>query len=221
MIATQLPSDDGTLRGWLFQRLRRWEHLGIRRLPAGTLRVGHVPHRAPQAYMHYVLPPLHEAHVEELARQIGSPIPGTLALLYSQFNGFHLFSGMFAVYGLRFSYDRSDEVLMAEQPFDLRIERLAGVTEGISGLVFGSIGTERSYLSVLSDGEVGLFAPGRPDKALMRWQGADACVRDLVCRLEGCFNDEGRDIFHRELSTANVKARRKDLLGRVLGKLQS
>lgn len=100
-------------------KTEQWSVLGEKHYTDGTARIGHLPKRGIETYLHYWYGPLSEAEVEELERIAMQPIPESLRRFYLHHNGCNLFRGSIVVFGLRRSYDRADLGAMACNPFDL------------------------------------------------------------------------------------------------------
>ncbi|MEP9386637.1 SMI1/KNR4 family protein [Mesorhizobium sp. KR9-304] len=119
--------------GGLEAKAEQWSGLGVWRYADGTARIGHLPKRGIEAYLHYWYGPLSEAEVEELERIAMQPIPESLKRFYLHHNGCNLFGGSIFVFGLRKSYDRADFDAMACNPFDLRIPAITNRKRSPSG----------------------------------------------------------------------------------------
>ncbi len=152
----------------LMQIVRAWKLLGVKILPAGTQRIGHIPHLAPQAYLHDIFIGLEAHEILMIENQIGLPVPNSLKVFYSRHNGVNLF-GRFGVYGLRFHYDRANIPSILEQPYDIRtpniLERPRGAPKEI--IFIGSLSEEQIYAFAWPDGLVG-FWDKRTNKILDR-----------------------------------------------------
>ena len=96
------------------QLMESYDYLGRRVLPDGTRLIGHVPHVAPEAYLHVIFPRLSTEQVAEIGNRTGIPVPVVLASFLERVNGLRLFSKLF-IDGLRRSYSRSGDD--AWQPF--------------------------------------------------------------------------------------------------------
>ncbi len=144
----------------LLSRLSRWAGRGEQVLPAGTRRIGHAPDLAPEAYMHTLFPPLEEKGVRILEEQLERELPDQLSSFYKLHNGCLFFDELICVYGLRYSYDRSDVVTMLEQPYELRtfIYELDDFFDDCGQIPFGRIGhrDEPGYkvVTINYDGQV-------------------------------------------------------------------
>lgn len=91
--------------------------LGFRELSSGTKLIGHVPHVAPEAYLHLIFPPLPQKEIDNMVYQLGKDISIPLECFYLINNGINLFSGSLFINGLRRNYNRQGDDVW--QPFDL------------------------------------------------------------------------------------------------------
>ena len=129
------------------------EVLGARTTASGTRLVGHVPHVAPEAYLHIVFPPLDGVRLSALEQAIGRPVPPAYRRLLSITNGLDLFSSSLSIYGHRTSYARAGDA--ARQPFSAVVPNTAERPPGIpnDAVVVGGYGRDGSQIYVL-DGAV-------------------------------------------------------------------
>ena len=88
--------------------MQRARNLGERRLKNGAQLIGHVPHVAPEAWLHAMYPPIHDFEIRELESQIGIHFPEEFSDFLNLCNGLSLFSGELSIYGRRESYSRTD-----------------------------------------------------------------------------------------------------------------
>jgi hypothetical protein len=94
----------------------RAKALGHRVLDNGTELVGHVPHVAPQAWLHTLFAPLPAADIAAWEQARGGTFPPALRAFFAHHNGLNLFSTGLALNGKRHSYERTGDA--ARQPFD-------------------------------------------------------------------------------------------------------
>lgn len=170
--------------------LHRWDHLGVRPLPNDTILIGHVPHVAPEAWLHKVYAPLPAGDSEVLA---GLPVPvhPDYRALLARANGLNLFSGHLCVYGVRSSYARRGEARW--QPFDLRIpntfERVPGAPS--DALVAGiNTHTQDAFAILHGSGEVVRWPRDRPE-VLERWDSLAEMLMSEVERLASLCDEAG------------------------------
>jgi hypothetical protein len=138
-----------------------WAAQGEQVYPDGTRRIGHIPHCAPEAYLHRLFAPLDEPSIEELQNQLDWDFPESFRRFLSLHNGVGVFSMFINVYGMRTSWTRTDPVVAAQQPFSIlnpNVDRRPA--EAPDDLLFiGSLGDQRDLIGMLPDGEVSLWMP--------------------------------------------------------------
>jgi len=139
-----------------------WAKLGSRQYLNGTLRIGHVPHIAPEGYLHRLLPPITKCDMEDLQDAIGIEFPVSLSNLLFLHNGLSLFDLHVTIEGRRTSYRRSDMDAMMEQPYDMvlpnTIERPDSAPDEL--IFIGSLGDERQPVVMWPDGSISLWDTG-------------------------------------------------------------
>lgn len=136
-----------------------WGRLGSRQYLNGTWRIGHVPHIAPEGYLHHLLPPISNEDLETLQDVIGIDFPTRLCDLLSLHNGLELFDLLICIKGRRTSYRRSDFDAMMEQPFDMVLSNtLERPDSAPDELIFiGCLGDERQPVVMWPDGSISLW----------------------------------------------------------------
>jgi hypothetical protein len=142
----------------LLSHLKSWEYLGSRCYPNGTLRIGHIPHLAPEGYLHDVFPSLSETELQVLEKEIGLPLPSSFARFLRLHNGMNIFD-LVLIEGLRTSYARSNIDDMMEQPYDIVMRNtLSRPIEAPKDVVFvGALGDQRQPVALRPDGKVSLW----------------------------------------------------------------
>lgn len=95
----------------------RAKAFGHRVLSNGTELVGHLPHVAPEAWLHQLFAPLTATELAVWEQALGGALPPALRTFYRHHNGLNLFSRALALHGRRRSYERSGDA--AWQPFDV------------------------------------------------------------------------------------------------------
>ena len=140
-----------------------WNRLGSKRFPAGTLAIGHVPHVAPEAWLHLLMPPLDQDGLEVLQDQINRDFPSDLKRLMLLHNGMGMFSDLISIYGLRTSYQRSNMAAMQEMPFDMvrpnTLERPRNVPDDL--IFFGSFDYALASVAIEPDGTISVWSKPR------------------------------------------------------------
>lgn len=166
---------------------------GSRTLADGTLLAGHVPHVAPEAWFHQVFPPLSEADVVQLEREIlrRAIPPAYRAFLTGCSNGLRLFSGSLSLYGLRRNYIRTGDAVW--QPFAIETPNLYERPRDASNSCFfiGGYNWDGSRLYI--EGEEVFRCSRRSAEPLDRWEGFwDMLLRETE-RLSMLFDENGRE----------------------------
>jgi len=82
----------------------------------GAHLYGHVPHVAPQAWLHIIYPALNDEELADLESTLRRPVPPEYRQLLKVTNGLTLFSGAVDLYGRRRDYSRRPSIRL---PFDL------------------------------------------------------------------------------------------------------
>ena len=81
------------------QLLLKFDHLGHMQLENGTYLTGHVPCRAPLAYLHHVYPAAEDWQVKVISSYFGTTIPTEYLQFLKHHNGINLFLGELCVFG--------------------------------------------------------------------------------------------------------------------------
>lgn len=174
--------------------VRKAECLGTRELTTGVRLVGHVPHVAPEAYLHLVFPPLDSAQIEKIEEALGRSLPQSLAVLLTKANGLDLFSSSLSINGLRHNYSRTGDE--AWQPFDIITPNVHERPPEMdsSFVIFGSYDSDGSLLTISED-SLEIFRCDRlTSKLLNRWVSLGTMLVNEVDRLDGLFDKNGRQL---------------------------
>jgi hypothetical protein len=99
----------------IFGIIEQAKSFGFRELENGARLYGHVPHVAPQAWLHLLFAPLSDQDVMSLEKNMGQTIPSDFREFLFVTNGIGLFSCSLSIYGKRTSYVRTGDA--AWQPF--------------------------------------------------------------------------------------------------------
>jgi hypothetical protein len=168
--------------------------LGERRLNNGARLIGHIPHKAPQAYLHILFP----AATRELMGQARDKLSAAAAfeqytVFLSEYNGGNFFLGSLALNGIRRGpISRSAE---DRQPFDLvelnSFERPKNAPLGI--LYIGSYNWDGSLIGIEPDGTI-LVCRKSDATPLARWPSLSEMLSNEIVRLGEFFDSEGRVI---------------------------
>jgi SMI1/KNR4 family protein SUKH-1 len=103
----------------LIELLTSAREFGYEKKPNGAELYGHVPHVAPQAWLHTIYPGLRPYEMDQLEQQIGCQIPPEYSWWLARSNGLNLYSGALSFYGLVRLRSRTPD---NRQPFELFLE---------------------------------------------------------------------------------------------------
>jgi hypothetical protein len=173
-----------------------WVRLGAKTYAAGTLRIGHIPHIAPEAYLHRLGPPLDKAGLELLQDEIGRDLHASVCELLLLHNGMDLYSQYVGINGRRTSYQRSDPDAMMEQPFDMVTpntrERPALAPEEL--IFIGSLGDERNYVAIWPGGSIAIWLRSQDTLVRTPYQTVFDFLLEEAQRAETLFDKIGHRI---------------------------
>lgn len=170
---------------------------GFRQLANGVRLYGHVPHVAPEAWLHQVYAPLVEDDLNWIEKKIGLPISSDLRQFFQLANGVGLFSVSLSIYGKRISYVRTGDD--AWQPFCIvtanTLERPTHAKS--SQIVIGGYQDDGSLLFLdFDDGKV-FRTKNRSKKVLNRWANFWTMLLEETRRLSELFDAEGHKLSDR------------------------
>ena len=167
-------------------------HLGERRLDNGTHLIGHIPHHAPQAYLHTLFSPATPGLIAKAKSTIFAKEAFDRFIPFlSQYNGADFFLGSLALNGIRFGpLSRSSD---ERQPFDLlelnSFERPKNADP--KDLFIGSYNEDGSLIYMKPDGRV--YACKRNDAIpYSYWPNLAEMVSAELSRLDKLFDSDGR-----------------------------
>lgn len=176
----------------LIASLDQAESLGAKTVKSGARLIGHIPHWAPEGYLHVVFPPLSGPDLDKLRRALKRNIPPEYEALLGTTNGLSVFADSLALYGHRTSYRRSID---DTQPYSIldpnQEERPSGLQSSV--LVIGGYSEDGS--KVCLDGEHGVVfrcERYRGDLVLNRWPNLETMLQSEIKRLSGLFDERGR-----------------------------
>jgi hypothetical protein len=176
------------------QIIEKAKSFGFRQLANGARLYGHVPHVAPEAWLHQVYAPLSEQDVISVEEKIGQTIPNDLRQFFHLANGVGLFSVSLSIYGKKTSYVRTGDD--AWQPFCIvsanTLERPRHAKP--SQIVVGGYKDDGSLLFLdLEDGSV-FRTKSRSKKVLNQWTDFWKMLTNESHRLSGLFDAEGHKL---------------------------
>ncbi len=179
----------------LISRLHLSESLGMRTASNGAILIGHVPHVAPEAWLHELYPPLNFSDIEQLSMKIQRKIPVALVELYSVTNGLSMFSGSLSIDGRRGLNIREGDGVW--QPFDLIVPNtLERPNDGDSDAIFfGGFRKDGSQLFIKSDASIVYRCERwKAKKVLSQWLDLPTMLLSEFERLSKLFDTGGRKI---------------------------
>ena len=190
LLPTSMPTDAWRRVAEVIESATR---LGTRCTPSGARLVGHVPHVAPEAYLHVMFAPLDERDIAQLETGVGRPLPQAYRAFLRLTNGLSLFSDSLSIYGLRRTHARRGDDVW--HPFSAvppnTGERPPGLPPG--AVVVGSYGDDGSTVHMLPDGTVRMSR--RDDSTPLRhWPELLGMLADEAVRMASFFDGEGRAV---------------------------
>jgi hypothetical protein len=179
-----------------FEKLRevlnRATGFGSRTLDNGSILLGHVPHVAPEAWLHQLYFPLNTHEIDELECSVKVAIPNSFREFLGFANGLGLFSGSLSIFGKRTSYARTGDE--AWQPFCIvtanTFERPSYALT--SQLIVGSYRSDGSLMLVDGKSERVIRCKSRSKKILNTWPDFSMMLTSEAIRLAELFDSNGR-----------------------------
>jgi hypothetical protein len=164
---------------------------GYRELKSGARLFGHVPHVAPEAWLHQVYAPLSERDCDLLEQKVEQPLPVEFREFLSIANGLGLFSNTLSIYGQRASYGRSgDEVW---QPFSIvdanTFDRPRHAKQ--NQLIVGSYRSDGSLVFIDGNDGHAYQTRARSAKVLKTWSGFWQMLTSETERISKLFDNTG------------------------------
>ena len=172
--------------------LKSYESLGVRVLDDGTRLIGHVPHIAPEAWLHDIYPPLKNDEIRQIESDIEMSIPAVFSSFLSRSNGLYTFSGCMDICGLRKSFSREGNA--AWQPFSIRTPNVDERPRNARPTHFfvGGYGSDGSYLYI-DLGSLRVYrCASRSVRPLHEWPTFEVMLESEVRRLSTLFDRQGR-----------------------------
>jgi hypothetical protein len=165
---------------------------GYRKLDNKTELIGHVPHVAPQAWLHKIFAPLQEKEIDFLESEMKVDIPPVLEVFYFFNNGLGLFSSSLSFYGLRTSYERTGDAVW--QPFDIILPNTFGRADdsSMNQLYIGSYDYDGSRLYIDNLTMKVYRCSRESSKPLNEWPSFEEMLLSETRRLDNLFDVEGK-----------------------------
>lgn len=172
--------------------IERARALASHRLDDGTELIGHVPHVAPEAWLHILFPPLPPPGIEQVETEIGRPLGPTFSSMLAMHNGLSLFSDSLYIYGHRSTMSRTGdgERLPGGVRTPNTLERPKDADP--SHLFVGGYGSDASRLYIdVRDSRV-YRCSRRSAAPLNRWDDFFSMLSSEARRLATLFDAQGR-----------------------------
>jgi len=178
----------------LIEHLQQYQHKGKHILPNGTQAICHVPHVAPEAWLHIIYPGLTERQIRELEDQLPIPLPDDYKEFLLHVNGINIYSDSLSIWGLKTSYDRNGD--QAFQPYDLlALNEERPIACPDSWLYFGSYSWDGSRvffdLSEGSENNKVYYCDRDSTNILKEWSSFWTWIDEEVERLSKLFDKDG------------------------------
>ncbi len=181
--------------------LDRYALLGTKTIPGRVRLIGHVPHVAPEAYIHQIFEPLSEGDIRDLEQAVQSVFPDSLKKFYLVANGINLFSCSLVIYGRRIGAGRTGDDIW--QPFSIVIPNTFERPKDAEPhhLLVGSYKWDGSklVLDTLS-GQVA-WTPRGTVRAVKTWPSFMDMLSQETSRLDSLFDGQGRKLDHDKPTT--------------------
>jgi len=165
---------------------------GARTLDDGTQLIGHVPHVAPEAWLHKVFPALDQSSITQLETHV---LPHKIPATYRNFlttcsNGLGLFSGSLALYGLRRNYVRTGDAVW--QPYAIETPNTYERPRDASHSLFFIGGYDWDGSRLYLENEKTFRCARHSSKPLNEWSDFWEMLTSEVRRLSRLFDQQGR-----------------------------
>ena len=174
--------------------VERWRHLGSRTLENGTQLIGHVPHVAPEAWLHNLFAPLTKKEIGKVEKELSCSLPDVFAEFLQIYNGLDLFSSTLSIYGLRKNYNRQGDDVW--QPFSISDPNLYERPKDAkpSQLFIGGYNWDGSKLYLnMETGEV-IRCSKQSVRPLNHWSDFPCMLLSETERIAKLFDESGREI---------------------------
>jgi len=173
-------------------RLMEWAYLGTRTVSNGARLIGHVPHVAPEAWLHTLYAPLNKDEIKSIEDALKQSIHSSYAEFLGYSNGAKIFSDSISLWGLRANYDRTPDG--ARQPYDLvalnlKSERPKGMPDNV--IVIGGYRWDGSKICLFPDGVV-VRSIGSTFQPKDKWDSVWKMLEIEVARLSKMYDQLGR-----------------------------
>lgn len=181
--------------------MESYNHLGTKTLEIGTRLIGHVPHVAPEAWLHIIFAPLTLSDIRRIEAEIETSLPDVFSFFLLLCNGLSLFSGNLDIYGLRKSFVRTGDA--AWQPFSITtVNTIERPRKAKPSFVFiGGYSNDGSLLYIDKDDLQVYRCKQRSTKPLNQWANFETMLEEEAKRLTLLFDDMGRKLTTNQPTT--------------------
>lgn len=176
----------------VLQIIEQARTFGFSQLANGVKLYGHVPHIAPEAWLHQIYPALSEQDVISLEEKLGGEFPADFRDFLFCANGIGLFSDSLSIYGKRTSFARSGDE--AWQPFCIITANTLDRPSSAKPwqIIIGSYRTDGSLLSLDSRNATVIKTKGRSKKIMNQWPGFWQMLQSESKHLSTLFDAQGQ-----------------------------
>ncbi len=152
----------------------------------GAFLIGHVPHIAPQAWLHAIFNGIPEEDVKRIEKQINLEIPSQYRTFLNHMNGLTMYSNTLNLYGLRSSFERTANSIW--QPFSIipsnTTER---IKDASSDMIFiGIYNWDGSKLYINQSNKV-FRCSSKSTKPLNEWNSFEEMIIEESNRISNLF----------------------------------
>jgi hypothetical protein len=178
----------------VIELMNSYAHLGVRVLENGTRLIGHVPHVAPEAWLHMLFAPLSVTQIAQIERDIGTALPDEFASFLKRSNGLSLFSDALSIDGLRTSYARTGD--STRQPFSIITPNVPErpLFSRDSFVFIGGYRSDGSLLYIDKKDSRVYRCKNRSAKPLNEWSDFGVMLHKEATRLSLLFDNKGRKL---------------------------
>lgn len=143
----------------ILNKLRKYNN-GVKEIGNGATLICHVPHVAPQAWLHTIYAGLSEKNIDAFEESLKKTLPREYIGLLKYTNGINIFSDSISIWGMRTSnVRRGDEAIQPYDLLSLNQERIGEIPD--NWLIFGSYSR---------DGSIMIFDLSKSDSKVFRCQ---------------------------------------------------
>jgi hypothetical protein len=178
--------------------------LGEKSCQDGSRLIGHVPHVAPEAWLHQIFSPLSATGLSGLEQGLGKKVPQQVASHLLEANGCNLFSCSLSIMGHRTNYSRTGEG--AIQPFSIippnTIERPKN--DDLQRFYFGSYDWDGSLVFVTGESNTVYRCDRRSREVTNKWASVSDFISSESDRLATLFDSKGVKLRANQATTPPI-----------------